>query len=135
MVSACSSLTPASKASSPLKPAAIRSASRRLLAEVREGAEQELLVRDRVADLERGVPGREDRQVVVVELLDGLRVVHLELVLGDLVDPRADDLAEQLPARLAADALRNDPDRFLRLDEAQWHGRHIRTGSRRKDAM
>ena len=61
--------------------------------------------------------------------------MDLELIFGDLVDPRAHDLAEQLAAGLTPDALRYDSDRFLRLDEAQWHGRHIRTGSGRKDAM
>src|SRR5215212_2909947 len=85
-----------------------------------------------MTDLERRVPRREHRQVVVVELLDGLRVVDLELVVGDLVDPRAHDLAQELAARLAPDALGDDPDRFLRLDEAQWHDRQSRTGSRRK---
>ena len=106
-----------------------------VIAEARERAEQELLVRDRLADLERRVPCGEHRQVVVVELVHRLGVVDLELVVGDLVDPRAHDLAEQLAAGLTPDALRYDPDRFLRLDEAQWHVRQIRTGSRRKDAM
>ena len=100
-----------------------------VIAEPRERAQQELLVRDRLADLERGVPRGEDREIVVVELLDRLRVVDLELVLGDLVDPRAHDLAEELAARLAPDALGDDSDRFLRLDEAEWHDRQFRTGA------
>src|SRR4051794_10080152 len=58
-----------------------------------EGLQQELLVRDRLADLERRVPRGQHREVVVVELVDRLGVVGLQLVLGDLVDPRADDLA------------------------------------------
>src|ERR687896_2632441 len=43
-----------------------------VLAEAREGGQQEVLVRDRLPDLERGVPCREDGQVVVVELVDRL---------------------------------------------------------------
>ena len=64
-----------------------------VLAEAAEGAEEELLVGDRLADLELGVPGREDGQVVVVELFHGLGVVDQQLVVGDLVDPRTHDLA------------------------------------------
>ena len=108
----------------------MRSASRRCWPEVPERAEEELLVGDRMADLERGVPGGEHRQVVVVELLDGLGVVHRELVVGDLVDPCADHLAEELPACLAADALGHDSDRFLRLDEAERHLPCLPFGSR-----
>ena len=130
--SACSSLTPASKASSPRKPAAIRSASRRCSPELREGLQQELLVGYRLADLERGVPRGEHRQVVVVEHLDGLGVVHLQLVVGDLVDPRAHDLAEQLAPCLAADGVRHDANGFLGLYEAQGHGRQATGRSRRK---
>src|SRR5690349_1302101 len=61
------------------------------LAEAGERLEEELLVRDRVPDLERRVPGGEHREVVVIQLVDRLRVVRLELVLGDLVDPRTHD--------------------------------------------
>ena len=89
-------------ASSPRKPAAIFSASRRLSPERRERADQELPVGDRRADLHRGVPGGEHRQVVLVEVGDRLGVVGRELLLGDLVDPGAHQLAEQLAARLAA---------------------------------
>src|SRR5829696_3654315 len=103
-----------------------------VLAEPADRTEQELLVGDRLAHFERGMPRREDRQVVVVELLDGLCVVHEQLVVGDLVDPGAHDFAEQLPACLAADALRDDPDRFLWLDEAEGHAREGTWGSRRK---
>src|SRR5215217_7604330 len=94
-----------------------------VLAERPEGAQQEVLVGDRRADLERGVPGCEHRQVMLVQVVDGLRVVRRELLVGDLVDPRADQLAQQLPAGLAADRLGDDADGVLRLDEAQGHGR------------
>jgi hypothetical protein len=67
------------------------------------------------------VPCGEHRQVIVVELVDGLGVVHLQLVVGNLVDPGAHDLAQQLTACLTPDALGNDPDRFLWLDEAERH--------------
>src|SRR5436190_22873717 len=40
-----------------------------VLAELGEGGEEELLVRDRLTDLEGGVPRGEHRQVVVVEVL------------------------------------------------------------------
>ena len=114
--SACSSATPASKASSPRKPAAMLSASRRC-GRAAERREKEVVVRDRVADLERRVPCGEHRQVVLVELVDGLGVVHGELVVGDLVDPRAHQLAEQLPARL-----------WMTLRDTGTRARRTRTG-------
>ena len=92
-----------------------------VLAQRREHVDQELLVGDRVSDLERRVPRGQQREVVLVEVGDGLRVVGLELGLGDLVDPRLDDLAEDLATRLPADRLGDDPDGVLRLDEAEWH--------------
>ena len=58
---------------------------------------------------------------MLVEVGDGLRVVRSELVLRDLVHPGADELAEQLPAGLATDRLRDHADRVLRLDEAEGH--------------
>src|SRR3954471_12531872 len=73
--------------------------AQRLAAELpkaRERLEEELLVRHRVTDLQRRMPRGEHREIVGVELVDGLRVVSLELVLGDLVHPRAHDLAEKL---------------------------------------
>ena len=57
---------------------------------------------DRLADLERGVPCGEHVQLVLVEVVDGLRVVRRQLLLGDLVDPGAHELTEQLAASLAA---------------------------------
>src|SRR4051794_31220511 len=92
-----------------------------MLPETGERLHEELLVRHGLADLERRVPGRQHRQVVVVELVDRLRVVRLELVLGDLVDPRADDLAEELTTRLTTDRLRDHADCFLWFDEAEGH--------------
>ena len=65
--------------------------------------------------------GGQHREIVVVELVDCLGVVRLELVLRDLVDPSAHDLAEKLAARLASDRLRHDADGFLWLDEAEGH--------------
>ena len=79
-----------------------------------------------VADLQRGVPRREHRQVVLVEVVDRLGVVGRQLLVGDLVDPRADELAQQLPASLAADGLGDDADGVLGLDEAQGHGVKVR---------
>src|SRR6185437_5917694 len=92
-----------------------------VLAQVAEGAHQELLVRDRLAHVQRRVPGGEHREVLVVEVIDRLHVVRLELVLGYLVDPSAYDLTEQLPAGLAADRFSDNSNRFLRLYEAQGH--------------
>jgi hypothetical protein len=74
-----------------------------------------------VTDLERRVPGGEHVEVVLVEVGHRLGVVRRELVLRDLVDPRAHELAEQLPSRLAADRLGDDADGVLRFDEAEWH--------------
>ena len=58
---------------------------------------------------------------MLVELRDRLRVVLLELVVGDLVDPRAHRLAEQLAARLAADRVGDGADRVGGVYEAQRH--------------
>src|SRR6185437_5925230 len=74
-----------------------------VLAEGAEGAHQEVAVGDRLADLEGPVPGGEHREIVLVELRDRLRVVDLELGVGDLVDPGAHRLAEELAAGLTAD--------------------------------
>ena len=79
-----------------------------VLAEGVEGVDQEVAVGDRVRDVHRGVPGGEHRDVVLVELADRLRVVGVELVVGNLVDPGADGLAEKLAAGLAADRVGYD---------------------------
>src|SRR4051794_2594065 len=92
-----------------------------MLPETGERLHEELLVRHGLADLHRSVPRGEHRQVVVVELVDRLRVVRLELVVGNLVDPGADYLTKELAARLAADGLGHYANRFLRLDEAEGH--------------
>src|SRR6478735_1965977 len=92
-----------------------------VFAEALERADEELLVSDRLSDLERRMPGGEHRQIVLVEICHGLGVMRLELALRDLVDPRPDDLAEQLPTCLAADGIGDDADRVLRFDEAEWH--------------
>jgi hypothetical protein len=92
-----------------------------VVAERAEDVDQELAVRDRVADLEGRVPGGEHVQVMLVEIGDGLRVVRRELVFGDLVDPSAHELTEQLTARLAPDGLGDDSDGVLGLDEAEGH--------------
>ena len=90
-----------------------------VLAQRREHVDEELLVRQRVPDLERRMPRRQQRQVVLVEVGDRLGVVRLELGLGDLVDPRAHYLPEDLTTRFAPNRLGDDPDRVLRFDEAQ----------------
>ena len=119
--SACSSATPAWKASSPRKPGGDLQRLAPVLAEAREHAHEELRVGDRLADLERRVPGGEQVQVVLVEVGDRLGVVDRQLLVGDVVDPRAHDLADELAARLAADRLGDHADRILGLDEAEWH--------------
>ena len=58
---------------------------------------------------------------MLVEVGDRLGVVGVQLALGDLVDPCADELAEQLPAGLASDGLGDDADRVLGFDEAEGH--------------
>ena len=92
-----------------------------VLAQRREDVDQELLVGNRMADLERCVPGGQHREIVLVQVGDRLGVVGRELRLGDLVHPRLDDLAEDLATRLAANGIGDHPDGVLRLDEAEWH--------------
>ncbi len=58
---------------------------------------------------------------MLVELGDGPRVVGLELVVGNLVDPGADRLAEQLPTGLAADRIGDRADGIGGIDEAEGH--------------
>ena len=74
-----------------------------VVAEGLEGAHQEVAVRHRLADLHRAMPGREHRDVMLVELRDRLGVVLVELVVGDLIHPGAHGLTEELAARLTAD--------------------------------
>ena len=50
-----------------------------------------------------------------------LRVVGLELVVGDLVDPGANGLAEELAAGLAADRVSDYADGVGGIDEAEGH--------------
>src|ERR1700761_5305543 len=92
-----------------------------VLAEGAEGAHQEVAVGDRLAALERSVPGGEHREVVLVELGDRLRVVDLELGVGDLVDPGAHRLAEELATGLAADRIGYGADRVAWIYEAEGH--------------
>ena len=94
-----------------------------VLAQAREDVDQELLVGDGLAHLQRGVPGGQHREVLLVEVRHGLRIVGLELALGDLVDPRPNDLAQELAAGLATDRLSHDANRILWLDEAKGHVR------------
>ena len=67
------------------------------------------------------MPGGQQVQVILVQVSHGLRIVHGELALGDVVHPRADDLTDELAARLAPDRLGDHPNGVLRLDEAKWH--------------
>src|SRR4051794_16182073 len=89
-----------------------------------------------MTNLQRCVPGGEHRQVVLVEVLDGLGVVDGELVVRDLVDPCMHDLAQQLTARFATDRLGYYADGLLGLDEAKRHclagspGSHIEAVAR-----
>jgi pimeloyl-ACP methyl ester carboxylesterase len=92
-----------------------------VLAERAEGAHEEVAVGDRLTELQRAVPGGKHREVVLVELRERFRVVGLELVVGDLVDPGADRLAEQLATRLAADRVGDCADRVGGVYEAEGH--------------
>jgi hypothetical protein len=87
----------------------------------REHAHEEVAVGDRLAHLERGMPGGEHAEVVLVEVGDRLGVVGLEVGLGDLVHPGADELAEELAPRLASNGFGNDADRVPGFDEAEGH--------------
>src|SRR5829696_7963544 len=58
---------------------------------------------------------------MLVEITHGLGVVGGELLLWDVVHPRADQLAQQLPPGLAADRLGDDADRVAGFDEAECH--------------
>src|SRR4051794_26848433 len=100
-----------------------------VLAQSGERLQQELLVGDRVAYVQCRVPGGKHREVVLVEVLDGLRVVHGQLVVGDLVDPRMHDLAQQLPTGLTTDRLGDYSDGLLGFDEAERHLSSCSSGS------
>ncbi len=93
-----------------------------MLAEAAERADQEVAVGQRVADVHRRVPSGEHREVVLVELGDRLGVVSVELVVGDLVDPGAHRLSEELAAGLATNGIRNDADGIGWIYEAERHG-------------
>ena len=80
--SACSSATPALNASSPRKPAAIFSASRRLSPSAGNALTRNSLLAMGMPDLHRGVPGGEHRQVVLVEVGDRLGVVRASSASG-----------------------------------------------------
>src|ERR1700729_716061 len=67
------------------------------------------------------MPRGEQVQVILVQVGDRLGVVHRQLPLGDVVHPRAHDLADELAARLAPDRLGDHSYCVLWLDEAKWH--------------
>src|SRR3954470_11475413 len=92
-----------------------------VIAEAAERVDQEVAVGDRLADLQRGVPGGEHRQVVVVEVGDRLGVLVLELAVRDLVDPRTDELTHQLTTGFAPDRLGDDADGVLWFDKTERH--------------
>src|SRR5207247_110474 len=92
-----------------------------VLPQARERVDEEVAVGDRLTDRERGVPGREHRQVGLVEVGDRLGVVRLEVAIGDLVDPGPHELANELAPGLAPDRLGDDADRVLGFDEAEGH--------------
>ena len=63
-----------------------------------------------------------------IEPQDAIRVIAESVgrearrqLAGDVVNPGANDLPCQLPARLAAHRLRDHANCILRLDEAKWH--------------
>ncbi len=74
----------------------------------------------------RRVPGGEQVQIVLVEVGDRLGVVEGELLVGQVVDPCAHDLTDELPAGLAADGVRDHSDGVVGLDEAERHGQDFR---------
>src|SRR5215212_2202338 len=94
-----------------------------ILSESAEGTHQEVPVWKRMADVHGGVPGGEHRDVVVVELREGPGVVGLELVVGNLLYPGANGLAEKLPASLAPDRIGDRANGVSGVDEAQRHSR------------
>src|SRR6476659_3822331 len=67
------------------------------------------------------VPGGEHRDVVFIELRDRTGVVGVKLVIGNLVDPGANGLPEELAARLAADRIGDRADGVGGIDEVQGH--------------
>ena len=92
-----------------------------VLSERAEGSHQEVPVGHRVTDVERGVPGGEHRDVVLVELGDRPRVVRLELVVGDLVNPGPNRLPQQLAPGLPAHGIGDRTDRIGGVYEAERH--------------
>ena len=92
-----------------------------IVAERAEGTHEEVAVGDRVTDLERAVPGGEHREVVLVELGQGLGIVSFELVVRDLIDPGSHRLAEQLATGLTTDRVRDRTDSVGGIHEAESH--------------
>ena len=127
--------TPARNASSPRNRAASFSTSRLCSPSPSNAPTRNSAVAIGVPDLERGVPGGQHREVLVVELVHGLRVVLRQLVLGDVVHPRLDHGRQQRTPRLAADRLGDHADRLRRLHEAKRHRRQDRRRSRRNHGM
>src|SRR5690349_6152612 len=74
-----------------------------------------------MADFQRRMPRRQQRQVILVEVGDRLGVVGFELGLRDLVHPGPYDFTEDLPTRLAPDGLGDHSYGVLRFDEAEGH--------------
>jgi len=68
------------------------------------------------------------------EIGDRLRVVHGQLGLRNVVDPRAHDLTDELTACLASDRLGDHSNGVLRLDEAKGH-RDSRGGGETADTV
>ena len=87
-----------------------------------EHVDEKFLVGQRVAHLQRHVPGRQQRQVVFVEVGDRLGVMRPELGLRNLIHPCAHHLTEDLATRFTTNRVGDHPDGILRFDEAQGHG-------------
>ncbi len=92
-----------------------------ILAEAREDTDEEVGIGNGMADLERGVPGGQQVQVVLVQTGDRTLVVECELPVGKIVDPCAHNLADKLPSSLATNGICDHPDGVVRLDEAERH--------------
>ena len=92
-----------------------------ILAEALEDPHEEFGVRYRLTDLKRCMPGRQQVQIVVVKTGNGLGVVPGELLIGYVINPRAHDLADELPTCLTSDGLGDDSNGVLGFDEAEGH--------------
>src|ERR1700683_1454335 len=92
-----------------------------VIAETWKHPDEKLGVGNRLPDLQRGVPGGDQMQILLIEVGYRLGVVDRQFLVGNVVDPCTHHLAHELATCLTADRLGDHTDRILWLDEAKRH--------------